>query len=162
MTVKAYRFCATTDKLNELAKQNWKVYSQNPFIVGIDFDMKDGEHLNNYRKAMEDAANFDQETRDVLIDAGFKILKLDDGYVLDDDSPIYRWTLQFCVSDEDGLAYITNQNPHLGFPLIAIKSEIDKYVPKSILKPAVDCGALVECEVEVKQPEPQPKKRNEA
>lgn len=149
MKVEIYRFDASVEKLNELAKQNWEVQSESPFLIGIPFDIKDGPHLDNYKSAMEGAANLDKETRKVLTDAGFKIKECADGFVITDYSPIYRWTLQFCPQDEDGMCYITNINPNLGFPLIAIKKEIDKYVPKSIIRNAVLSKAIIPDEIEI-------------
>lgn len=152
--VKIYFASKDNKKLNFLGENGWYVFSEAPLIIAHDFTMVDGEHLNDFKRWLEERANFDKTERDFIEKAGFKTKKVkSDGfggtrYVIVDYAPLFNWRVEFDYNEDRPMVYITFGPKRMASPAIASKEAMDKYVPEEILAPALENESIYEAEVE--------------
>lgn len=156
MKISVYKVVKDDDKINALGASGWQIILHNPFIIGVLFDMPDGEHLSSYKKWLEIRANASKDERRWLVKHGFKFRKIqtDEGgpkLVLDSYEPLLKWRLEFDYGSDSPVAYMTFGAADMNVPSYCAKELIDKYVPKEIIEQAISKGALYEDEATMEE-----------
>lgn len=144
----------SNEKINFLGENGWFIFSESPTIIAHSFTMRDGEHLNNLKKWLEDRANANNDEREFIKKSGFPVTKIkSDGfkgwkYVIKDYSALFDWRIEFDYNEDKPVVYITFGPKRMASPAIASKKVIDEFVPEEIMKVALDNGSIYEAKAE--------------
>lgn len=153
---KVYFVAKDNDHINFLGENGWFIFTQDPLIICHEFTMRDGEHLDNFKQKLTEAANYSEQQRKFLSkECGFKTRRVKSEssksgyqYVIDDWSSLFDWRIEFNYYEDNPMVYITFGPSRLNAPAIAAKDIIDGYVPKEIMEQALNNGSIFEGEVE--------------